>query len=200
MANDGRRTLLFLGRIHRKKGIGELLHAWAWLTRFHGDIARSWRLAIAGWDDGGHLGDVRALAAELGLGSQQLVFPGPLFGSDKAAALSHSDAFILPSHSEGLPMTVLEAWSHGLPVLMTRACNLAVGFEQGAAIEVTTKLEELGGTLARSLGDEDISAIGRRGRELVATRFTWPPIVRDLRELYDWLAARGPRPSFVRLD
>ena len=49
------------------------------------------------------------------------MFPGPVFGADKEAAFRCADAFILPSHSEGLPIAVLEAWSYGLPVFMTRA-------------------------------------------------------------------------------
>jgi poly(glycerol-phosphate) alpha-glucosyltransferase len=200
MGSEARCTLLFLGRIHPKKGIRELLRAWARMRSTSPEITRSWLLAIAGWDDGGHVAEVRALAAELGLDAGAVVFPGALFGDDKAAALSHSNAFILPSYSEGLPMTVLEAWAQGLPVLMTRECNIPVGFEVEAAIEVTTDPDALAQVLARSLLRPDLNTIGLRGRGLVESRFTWPSIVAELLTVYEWLVHRRPRPPCVRLN
>jgi poly(glycerol-phosphate) alpha-glucosyltransferase len=83
---------------------------------------------------------------------------------------------------------------------MTRGCNIAVGFEAGAAIEVTTEPEALAKVLSHSLIRSDLAEIGTRGRELVASRFTWPAIVSELRAVYAWLADRGPRPSCVRLN
>jgi glycosyltransferase involved in cell wall biosynthesis len=200
MSGDRRRTLLFLGRLHPKKGIQELVRAWSRVTTEFPMVAQSWLLAIAGWDDGGHAAEVQALTTELGLDSRSVVFPGPLFGADKVAALSHADAFILPSHSEGFPMTVLEAWAHGLPVFMTRACNISVGFEAGAAIEVTTEPDALARVLASSLTRADLPGIGFRGRELAASRFSWASIVAELRSVYEWLTDRGSRPSCVRMD
>jgi glycosyltransferase involved in cell wall biosynthesis len=200
MGNAPRRTLLFLGRIHPKKGIRELLRAWAQVKSQSPEIARSWLLAIAGWDDGGHVAEVRALAAELALDAGDVVLPGPLFGDDKTAALSHANAFILPSYSEGLPMTVLEAWAQGLPVFMTRECNIPAGFEAGAAIEATTQPEALARTLASSLVRDDLPGIGARGRDLVASRFNWASIVAELRTVYEWLTNHGPRPACVRIN
>jgi glycosyltransferase involved in cell wall biosynthesis len=139
---------------------------------------------------------VTAYTQTLGI-SDDVVFPGPIFGEEKHAALSHADAFILASFSEGLPIAVLEAWSHGLPVCMTRECNLDAGFATGAAIEVTTNSLERATTLSKSLASKDLSAIGMRGRALVQQLFTWDPIVRELQGVYRWLAGAADRPDCV---
>ena len=62
--------------------------------------------------------------------------PGPQFDTAKRASYRNSEAFVLPSFSEGLPMAVLEAWSHGKPVLMSSGCNLPQGFSANAALRI----------------------------------------------------------------
>jgi glycosyltransferase involved in cell wall biosynthesis len=195
-----RRTLLFLGRLHAKKGLNELLRAWSALTRSHPAITRAWTLAIAGWDDGGHAVGVQALARELGFSGTDVVFPGPLFGDDKEAALANADAFILPSFSEGFPMTALEAWAHALPILMTRECNVPAGFQAQAAIEITTDPLAMASVLASALARDDLAEIGRNGLALVRRKYTWGAIVADLFATYQWLAGRAGIPPFVRMD
>lgn len=160
----GRKVLLYLSRIHPKKGLGNLIRAWAQVCRPQSPCFRppssDWILAIAGWDQGGHEAELKRLATELGIawadvrehgvGSGErtadlsvsafqhfsVFFLGPLFGPAKDAAYRVCDAFILPSFSEGLPMAVLEAWAYGKPVLMTPQCNLPEGFAAGAAIRI----------------------------------------------------------------
>lgn len=198
LPDDGRKTLLFLGRLHPKKGIRETLDAWSLLKSTAPAIAGQWRLVVAGWDDGGHAESYVAHVKTSGL-SDDVIFPGAIFGGAKEAVLAHADAFILASHSEGLPMAVLEAWSYALPVLMTRQCNLAEGFEAGAAVEVTTEPAELSSALARVLSSADLQTMGLRGRELVQRKFTWDAVARDLHEVYMWLARGGERPACVVL-
>jgi glycosyltransferase involved in cell wall biosynthesis len=123
-AGGGRRTVLFLGRLHPKKGLENLLRAWREVQS--SAAARDWRLVIAGGDQDGHEQQLRRIAEAQGIGTS-LRFVGPRFGAEKAASFACADAFVLPSLSEGLPVAVLEAWSYGLPVLMTKACNLPEG-------------------------------------------------------------------------
>jgi poly(glycerol-phosphate) alpha-glucosyltransferase len=190
---DGVKTLLFLGRIHPKKGLSELLDAW--------HIAASglsgWRLDIAGWDDGGHERALRAQAERLDIvGSVRFV--GPLHGAEKEAALREAVAFVLPSHSEGLPMAVLEAWAWGKAVFMTDACNLPEGFAAGAAVRITTEPEKMASVLSRWLpAAGDLSAVGRNGRALAEVSFTWDAVVDRQLQLYAWLAGGNQRPDFV---
>ncbi|MDQ0394781.1 glycosyltransferase [Labrys monachus] len=198
LPDDGKRTLLFLGRLHPKKGIKESLDAWSVLRTQAPHVAANWRLVVAGWDDGGHAEAFIAHARALGL--SDVIFPGAVFGEAKEAAFAHADAFLLGSYSEGFPMAVLEAWSHGLPVFMTRECNIPEGFQQGAAVEVTTAPASQAHVLAQHLAGPDLPKIGARGRALVARRFSWSSVADELLSTYAWLLGDGSRPSSVTLD
>lgn len=194
------RVLLFLARLHPKKGVAEMLRAWAAVRRHSPNLAASWRLAVAGWDDGGHEAGMKRLSAELGLNGQ-VAFLGPLFDERKAAALAHCAGFILPSFSEGLPMGVLEAWAHGKPVLMTPQCNLPEGFAAGAALEMTPSVESIATALRAffSMSPAALGEMGEKGGRLVAERFTWPKIAREMRAVYQWVLGGGPGPACVVL-
>lgn len=188
--DDGRRTLLFIGRIHPKKGIVELIEAYSQLKDRHPELASKWRLAIAGWDDGGHLEAVGKSISERSL-TGDVALLGPLYGAEKDAALRHAAAFVLPSYSEGLPMSVLEAWAYRLPVLMTDACNLPEGFAVNAAYRVRLGGKALSADLEAALSAGDHAARGEAGRALVASRFGWPEIARRHETIYRALC-RGP--------
>lgn len=200
---EGKKRLLFLGRIHPKKGLAGALRAWADIQKSKSTIQnlKPWQLVIAGWDQGGHEGELKSLCGELGLkvfsfqGSvfsredADVVFQGPAFGEEKEALLRSATAFVLPSLSEGLPMSVLEAWAYGLPVVMTPECNLPEGFASQAALEVrnskmgNAKWEGLRTLL--DMSDSDRIEMGRRGRRLVEEKFTWPKVAAQMKALYE---------------
>jgi glycosyltransferase involved in cell wall biosynthesis len=197
----GKKALLFLGRVHPKKGLRQLLNGWAEARQVNPSAAFDWTLVIAGWDQGGHEDELRRQTREMQV-DDSVVFVGPLFNERKAAALENAEAFILPSFSEGLPMAVLEAWAYELPVVMTPECNLPEGFEAKAAIQTKTS----GNEIARSLGklwemsDAERTAMGKRGRALVEERFTWKKAAEQMKSVYEWVLGRGARPDCVRLD
>lgn len=189
------RVLLFLGRIHPKKGLINLLRAWALNRQQVSPTDLKWRLVIAGWDQGGHERDLQHLAETLGV-TASVRFIGAQFEEQKASSLAHADAFILPSFSEGLPMAVLEAWSYGLPVLMTPECNLPQGFDAAAAISVTTEINGIADGLAMLFNHSDAArrAMGCRGRKLVEQHFAWPVLGSQMYEVYAWLLGRRASP------
>jgi poly(glycerol-phosphate) alpha-glucosyltransferase len=137
---------LYLGRIHPKKNVSALIAAWRALDA--ADELGGATLTIAGW---GAAEDVAALEADLEGAPPSARFVGPLFGADKAAAFAEAGFFVLPSHSEGLPVVVLEAWAANLPVLMTQECNLPEGFAAGAAIDCGYEPAEIAAALRRAL-------------------------------------------------
>jgi glycosyltransferase involved in cell wall biosynthesis len=111
------RTLLFLGRLHPKKGCDILIDAFANAT----DDSMS--LVLAGPDQIGWQKDLEQQAERLGV-KQRVVFPGMLQGEMKQAAIAVADAFVLPSHQENFGMAVVEALAAGLPALISNRINI----------------------------------------------------------------------------
>jgi len=199
-STERKKRLLFLGRIHPKKGLVGALRAWAHLKSEMGNAKwGGWQFVIAGWDQEGHEGELKALCRELGLrfaDKQNLdgdvIFFGPAFGEEKEKLLRSAAGFILPSLSEGLPMSVLEAWAYGLPVVMTPECNLPEGFAFQAALEIRNggmgngNWEGLRALL--DMSDSNRIEVGRRGRRLVEERFTWPKLAAQMHELFQDIA------------
>jgi glycosyltransferase involved in cell wall biosynthesis len=216
--SGGRKILLYLGRIHTKKGLANLLRAWQAMQTAESPDRADWVLAIAGWDEKGHEAELKHLATEIGLSwldvrenhqdqqgllsTSSVVFVGPQFNDGKAASYDLSDAFILPSFSEGLPMTVLEAWSYGKPALITPECNLPEGYAADAALKILPNVAaiEQGISALMEMSETERRAMGARGQKLVAERFTWPTIARDLAGVSAWLLGQGPMPACVRLS
>lgn len=194
---DGRSVLLYLGRLHQKKGLPTFLRAW------QNSISKdsNWVLLLAGWDQASHRGELEKLVDQLGL-SKSVQFLGPLFGSRREAAYHHADAFVLPSLSEGQPLAVLEAWSHALPVLMTGECNLVEGFDAGAAIRMDPTIESESQALEAlfSLSDIALREMGGRGRNLVTRDFSWSQSASEMFAVYQWLLGNGPMPLSVMMD
>jgi glycosyltransferase involved in cell wall biosynthesis len=184
------KVLLYLGRLHPKKGLPDLVRAWP-------AASRDWHLVIAGWDQGGHESELKQLVAELRI--ERVHFPGPQFGPAKDAAYRQADAFILPSLSEGLPMVILEAWAHGKPVLMTSACNLPEGFAARAAIQITPDSEGIARGLRElaAMSLEENREMGTRGRRLAEEHFAWPKIAESFHAVYQWILGQGPQPECV---
>jgi len=182
-------AFLFLGRLHPKKGIGPLIEAWFLLR----DPPPLW---IAGWDDHPEATVWRRRVAASRL-SGIITFRGPVAGAEKDHLFRAARAFILPSHSEGLPMAVLEAWSHRVPVLMTEACHLPEGFACGAAGRIGTDPHSIAEGV-RSLSHLETGErrqMGDAGRALVERAFTWSRVAARFAALYGWLLGSGEKPG-----
>lgn len=213
-----RKILLYLGRIHPKKGLANLIIAWARLLQGKAGTAE-WTLVIAGWDQDGHEDTLKRQADGLGMAWEDirdvpfesrclesflitpspLLFAGPQFGEQKNEIYRACDAFVLPSVSEGLPMVVLEAWAHGKPVVMTRMCNIPEGFAANAALKIeptVASIEEgLAGLLL--LSDEERGVMGGRGRCLAENQFSWDQMAARMIEVDNWLVRGGEKPACV---
>ncbi len=188
------RKALFLSRVHPKKGILNLVNAWAAVA------PQGWRLQIAGPDEGGHLAEVMALARKLCI-DHAVEYLGELAGEAKALAYLDADLFVLPTFSENFGVVVAEALAHGLPVITTRGApwaDLEI-FECGWWIDIG--VDPLVGVLreAIALGDNERRAMGARGREYVR-RYDWADIARQTLDVYRWVLGQGAQPNCVRTD
>ena len=217
---SGKKVLLYLGRIHPKKGLVNLLKAWEALRKAESTKhkAEEWVLAIVGLDQDGHEAELKRLATELGIPWSDIrdqhqtnsisafsfqhfsvLFFGPQFGEAKAACYASSDAFVLPSFSEGFSMAVLEAAACGLPVLDTPQCNFPELAAAGGAIEAQPTVDGCAAGLRQmfSLSDLQRKNMGLCGRELIQKAYTWPAIAAEMAKVYAWLLRQGPKPDCV---
>jgi glycosyltransferase involved in cell wall biosynthesis len=116
---QGKQFLLFLSRIHPKKGIDLLIQAFAKNKANDSKL----ELVIAGPDQVGWQKELQALAVDLGI-ADKITWAGMLEGDMKWGAYLSADAFILPSHAENFGIVVAEALSCSLPVLISNKVNI----------------------------------------------------------------------------
>lgn len=188
---DGRNVYLFFGRVHEKKGCLELADAWADLCRKNSGFSDRSALVFCGWNDG--LEGFETRIGELQIEFGNALFAGPQYGVDKRRSLSSATFFVLPSKSEGLPMAILEAWSAGLPSIMTPECNLPIGFSSGAAIRTGLTVGEISESLlaADRLDAADRAAMGERAVAVVAREYSREKVAQSLLGLYADCLRRG---------
>jgi len=196
---DGRRVLLFLSRVHPKKGLVPLLKAWKRLKRVRS--SGDWLLVIAGPDESGHEAQLRKIAAEANL-QKDVLFTGPLYAEQKLAAYAAADAFVLPSYSETLGLVVMEAAACGLPVVLTKECNFPEIVRAGGAIDARPEPKSLARALEilLSMGDEERRLMGIRGQTLIRTQYTWKKAGQRMADVCNWLAGDGDPPIWVDTD
>jgi glycosyltransferase involved in cell wall biosynthesis len=191
-----RRTLLSLGRIHPKKGLDRLLHAWSGVEAAHPD----WWLKIVGPAEGRHDEELRALARALGLG--RFSIEGPIYGDAKAAAYSEADLFVLPTLNENFGISLAEALAAGVPAICTRGAPWA-GLEiEGCGWWVEHGVEPLGAALtsAMALPSAVLRRMGAKGRAWMGREFSWDRVAGDMLAVYRWLACGAECPASVRVD
>ena len=121
-----RRYLLYLARIHEKKGCDLLLQAFARIAPEAPDLD----LVIAGPDGDGFGASMQRMATNLGL-AERVVWPGIITDDLKWGALRAADAFILPSHQENFGIAVVESLAAGRPVLISNQVNIWPEIEGG---------------------------------------------------------------------
>jgi glycosyltransferase involved in cell wall biosynthesis len=176
------KVVLFLGRLHERKGLQYLIPAFAQAAR---DLPEA-RLLVVG-PDAGMLAAAQVLAAQAGI-ADRVVFTGMLGGADRLAAFRTADLFALPAIGEGLSMAALEAMAAHLPLILTPGCNLPDLEQRGAGLLVERAVEPLAAALRTLLADSGRRReMGRRGGAWVEEAFTWPAIAAQTEALYSRL-------------
>ena len=187
------RTLLFLGRIHPKKGLDMLLPAWrAVQGRFP-----EWHLKIVGPDNRGHLGEMQHLASKLRL--ERVEFSGALFGAQKWQAYRDADLFVLPTYSENFGLAVAEALASSTPAIATKGAPWAGLQQQQAGWWIDIGVDPLVACLEDALAQsaDKLQAMGKRGRNWMVAEYSWKRVGQQIFDIYRWVLDRGNKPEWV---
>ncbi len=187
----GRRLVLFLARLHRKKGLDLLIDAWSKLAELYPDA----HLVLAGPDCEGTQSSVEHIIKAHRM-DNTVTFTGMLRDSVKWSAFAAAEGFVLPSYSEGLSVSVLEAMGMGLPVIVTDACNMPEVVQTQAGWQIQQNAASLAGALDEFLvrTPEQNRQTGARGAQLIRNQYTWPNVARKMADLYAWVSG-GVKPA-----
>jgi glycosyltransferase involved in cell wall biosynthesis len=181
---DTQPFVLFLSRLHYKKGLDYLADAFAQL---HGKRP-DWRLVVAG-PDGGERHPFEQRVGRLQLnGSVRVV--GPVYGAEKFDLLKSAACFCLPSRQEGFSVAILEAMACRVPVVVSENCHFPEVADVGAGRVVPLDANAVATALLEvTTADPDQRRrMGDAGRRLVEERFTWDKVAARSVDAYDRVA------------
>ncbi len=173
--------VLFLGRIHPKKGIDLLIKGFhKFFNRFH-----QTQLLIAGpEEDKNYAKNLKKLVADYRL-EKAVTFLGSIFGEEKKELLVDANLFALPSHDEVLSIALLEAMASGLPVVATQECSFDEIESKQAGFLIRYDENELAQAMIRIAGDEWMAnRMGINGKNLILARYNWDVIGKQIETLY----------------
>ena len=174
---------LFMARLHHKKGILALVQAWITSSLNNNE---DYILNIAGPDDG----EKEAMLSLIqNNNNQNIKYTGAIYGSDKEQLLKQSHFYILPSHSEGFPTSVLEAMQYGLIPIITKGCNFPEVFKHNKAIEITTSTDSIveGLQKAAKIDKETFQTMSKDANEYINQNYSLKIIAKKQYELYQEL-------------
>ncbi len=194
LPKDSTRRVLFLSRLHPKKGLLNLVEAWAQVR------PEGWELVLAGPDEGGHRAEVEAKARALGV--DDLRWVGEVDDAAKWDLYHGTDLFVLPTFSENFGIVVAEALAACVPAITTKGAPWRVLSERRCGWWIDIGVEPLAAALceATALDDEARHAMGLRGRAYAEAALSWKYVAEEMAATYRWVLGNGERPDTVVLD
>jgi glycosyltransferase involved in cell wall biosynthesis len=200
---EGRPFILYLSRLHPKKGLDLLIRSYAALRTSHSALRASedWRLVIAGSGEQPYVDKCRRLAAELGI-ARQCLWLGHVDELQKSWLFTHAHCYVLPTSGENFGNTVAEALAHGAPVITTRHTPWTDLPKHGCGWIVDNTETEICRALceALSLNAAACRRMGDACEQLVRDHYSLQLVLSDISAVYQWVLGGGPKPEFVQIS
>ncbi len=190
------KEIVFLSRIHKKKGIELLINAWVDLQKIHSD----WSVKVAGPLDSAYANEIQEYAKSRNVTNFEFV--GELLGDEKKQFLSRASLFVLPSYSENFGIAIAESLAHGTPVITTTETPWSGMRDKNCGWWVEPDLSQIKEAMSEALNTDfnELAVMGEAGRKWMMQDFSWQAISEMMEELYNWLVDNGVKPSFVIED
>lgn len=190
------KKILYLGRLHPKKGLDMAIDAWSKLEKNH----PNWRFDIVGKGEENYVNELKNKISSHK--SNNIRILGPLYGEEKIKKFFDSDLFILPTRSENFGMVIAEAMSCSLPVITTVGApweNLNIK-NAGWVAKIDTQSITECMNHAMSLEDTTLDKMGKNGVSWMKADYSWISVAEKMIDFYKWLKYGGVKPNFIKLD
>jgi glycosyltransferase involved in cell wall biosynthesis len=181
---NGQKTLrlLFIGRLHPKKGIENLLEAFGLLN---GSLPMPVSLTIAGGGDRQYTKDIKERIKQLGL-TERVQMTGAVSGKDKEQMFLNADVVIVPSHTENFAMVVAESLAYGIPVIASQGTPWKRLSEEACGLWVDNRPESLAEAI-KQISQMPLRDMGLKGRQWMQKEFTGEVVAKKMIDLYQQL-------------
>lgn len=191
-----RRTLLYLSRVHPKKGVLNLVDSW----RIVQDAFPDWDLVVAGPDDGGHLAEVTRRVCDRGAARVRVL--GEVSEDDKERLYRQAELYVLPTFNENWGVTVADALAFGVPAVVGLGAPWGGLRDHRCGWWTDNGVAPLAATLTEALAlpPHALREMGLRGRRWVDREFGWDRVGEQMGEVYNWVAGQAPPPACVFFD
>lgn len=195
---SGKKKILFLSRIHPKKGIEMLIDAWSQLDFL---MRKDWQIEIVGNGEKGYIESLQKQIDDNKL-EKQIIIIGPQFGQAKLDAYHRADLFVLPTYSENFGIVVVEALACGIPVITTKGAPWKDLDTHNAGWWIDIGVEPLINALEKALllTEDQRMKMGQNCRNLVETKYSIEAVAYQMFQLYDWIINKSTPPDFIRFD
>jgi glycosyltransferase involved in cell wall biosynthesis len=193
------KKILFLSRIHYKKGLEVLIEAWSQLPS---SLTKDWKIDMIGNGERDYIDELNSMISKKEL-TESIHIKSPVYGLEKIKAYQDADLFILPTFSENFGIVVVEALSCGTPVITTKGAPWEELNKQDCGWWIDTGVEPLKTVLkdVLLLSSEDLLKKGKLGRNLVEKKYSMQAVAQQMHSLYKWILDKtSPKPDFVRLN
>lgn len=189
-----KKQILFLSRVHPKKGIEYLIDAWNTLHTKYPD----WNVVIAGNGEDSYIQHLNELIEQKGLQNCIEVVP-PVFGVEKHKLYCESSLFVLPTHSENFGMVIAEAMSCGVPVITTNGTPWQELNDLNLGWCIDLSVENLVNALQEAI-DSGADALFDKGQlcsKHVYNTYQYTEVAAKNKAVYEWILGLGDKPDFV---
>jgi glycosyltransferase involved in cell wall biosynthesis len=192
-----KKKILFLSRIHKKKGIEYLIEAWMQLDA---KLKENWIIEIIGNGECNYIEELKEVIIKNKLNQSIFILP-PVYGENKIKIYRESSLFVLPTFSENFGVVIAEALASYTPVITTIGTPWADLTTHNCGWWIDTGVKPLVGALneAMSLNELDLIQKGVDGRKLIEEKYSIKSVAKKVIELYSWVLGFSKIPSFVKI-
>ncbi len=193
------KKILFLSRIHFKKGIENLIDAWRLIDN---EKKKNWVIEIVGKGETNYTEELRKTISQHKL-SDKIFLKKPVYGNEKIKLYREASIFILPTYSENFGIVVAEALASYTPVITTKGAPWEDLQKHNCGWWIEIGVKPLKNILDNVLlkSNTELINMGTNGRKLIEKKYTMDVVSKQMLQLYNWIKNRHiKKPNFINFD
>lgn len=192
-----KKYVLFMSRLHKKKGLDLLLDVWVDLVK----VFPNWCLLVVGPDYSNYIEKINVIASENKI-TDNIKVLGMLTGHDKLAVLGVSDLFTLPSYTENFGVVIGEAMAAGVPTITTTGVPWSEVNSWNCGLQIELSRENLFNAMESLMGEDEkyLIAMSKNAKSLIKKNYSWSAQAEKFGQALDYVVNSKAAPGVVFLQ